>query len=136
MTEKFERQKAEAIERMKAMQLMPQAIRAFKKDCTPWCSQRFGALFTLDEEEQKAVDRFKEEYPDYLVYHCINNMTEFGRLVSILYVSSDEEEWGYDREVMKDNFVLCYVANLNDDWMSEFGTIGFRSIFGGIERTA
>ena len=35
---------------------------------------------------------------------------------------------------LKDGYAFCYVKNIDDDFCSEFGTIAFKSIFGGVCR--
>jgi hypothetical protein len=37
---------------------------------------------------------------------------------------------------LKDGYACAYVMNLDDEWCSEFGSIGIKPQFGGVVRTA
>ena len=129
-----EKQKQEAIERMKMLKIYTQAIKEFEKENVINVSEHGGILFWLDDEQQEMVKRFEEKY-NAVVYHVIHNYTEFGELYSLLYVSQHEEEWDYDRDDIKHNIALSYVVNINEESFSEFGSIGIRPQFGGVIRT-
>ena len=106
----------EAIKRMKLLKLDKQCIEAFTKGKV-WESEGFGALYEVNEEEQKIINKF-----------------ECGECYSILYVSSDKEEWQRDKEDIKDGYVFAYVENIDDDFCSEFGSIAIKPQFGGLMR--
>lgn len=127
--------KAEAIKRMEVLGLFKPCIRAFKSRNEIQLSEPTGGLyeFSANEELTEKVKEFEEEH-DALVYHVIHTYTEFGELYSFLYVSDHEDEWGMDNDDIKDNYVMCYVWNKDDDWCSEFGTIAVRQKFGGLVR--
>ena len=129
-----EKQKQEAIERMKMLKIYSQAIKEFEKENVINVSEHGGILFWLDDEQQEMVKRFEEKY-NAVVYHIIHNYTEFGELYSLLYVSQNEQEWGYDKDDIKHNIALCYVVNKDEENFSEFGSIGIKSQFGGLVRT-
>ena len=129
-----EKQKQEAIERMKMLKIYSQAIKEFEKENVINVSEHGGILFWLDDEQQEMVKRFEEKY-NAVVYHVIHNYTEFGELYSLLYVSKHEGEWDYDRDDIKHNIALSYVVNINEESFSEFGSIGIRPQFGGVIRT-
>jgi hypothetical protein len=128
-------QKQEAIARMKLLKLHQNAIDEFEKEDKLNLSENYGALYWLDEKQQEYVKKFEQKY-NSVVYHVIHNMTEFGELLAFLYVSDSEEEWGYDRDDLKDGYACAYVENLDDSNCSEFGSIGIKSQFGGLVRTA
>ena len=92
-------------------------------------------LYWLDSDQQAIVDEFEQEH-NALVYHVIHNFTEFGELYALLYVSAHEDEWGYDQDDLKCGFPLAYVKNVDDDFCSEFGSIGIKPQYGGLVRTA
>ena len=49
----------------------------------------------------------------------------------------DTDAYGELIRIHKDYFyrnAFCYVKNIDDDFCSEFGTIAFKSIFGGVRR--
>ena len=129
-----EEKKIEAIKRLAAMDIIEDAIKQFKNEDTVMVSENpFGFLYWLNDEQKEMVKKFEEEY-DALVYLCNTCNTEFGRLFSIIYVSDYKEEWEMDNADIADGYVMTYTFNL--DWPdgSEFGSIAFKSINGGIKR--
>ena len=126
-------QENEILERMKLLKLSKQCIKAFT-DGKIWESEGYGALYEINEEEQKIVDKFQKEHPGCYVYHMIHNVFDFGECYSILYVSSDVDEWQQDKEDIKEGRVFAYVYNKDFDWCSEFGSIAIKSQFGGLVR--
>lgn len=131
----IEKKKQEAIERMKTLNLYPNIIKEFEKENIVNMSENGGFLYWLTDEQKEIVSDFEAEY-DALVYHVIHNFTELGEMLTIFYVSDDEEEWEYDRADLKDGYACAYVKNLSDDMCSEFGSVCFRQQYGGLVRTA
>ena len=131
----IEEKKKEALERMKMLNLYPNIIREFEKENILNMSESIGYLYWLTDEQQQYVSEFESEH-DYLVYHVIHSFTEFGELLTFLYVSDDKEEWGFDRADLKDGYACAYVKNLDEEAFSEFGSIAFKQQFGGLVRTA
>ena len=127
--ERFE----EAIKRMKLLKLDKQCIEAFKKGKV-WESEGFGALYEVNDEEQKLIDNFEKNCEGCLVYHIIHNKFEFGECYSILYVSSDKEEWQQDKDDISEGYVFAYVYNKDCEWCSEFGSIAIKPSIGGLIR--
>lgn len=123
----------EAIERMKLLHMSSQCINAFKKGKV-WESEGYGALYEVNEKEQKIIDDFEKENEGYKVYHMIHNVFQFGECYSILFVSTDESEWEQDREDIKDNYIFVYVKNITYDYCSEFGSVAVRPQIGGLLR--
>ena len=123
----------EAIERMKLLKLDNSCIEAFTKGKV-WESEGFGALYEVNDEEQMIIDKFEAHHKDCLVYHMIHNVYEFGECYSILYVSSDKEEWEDDKANIKEGYVFAYVENVDDPWCSEFGSIAIKPSNGGLMR--
>ena len=130
-----EMKKAEALERMKMLKLHSNVINEFQNQDKINLSENGGFLYWLNDDQKKRVTEFEKKY-DALVYHVIRNITEFGELLSYLYVSDSEEEWEMDREDLRNGTALVYVENLNDKWCSEFGSIGIQPSLGGLLRTA
>lgn len=120
-----EEKKKEAIDRMKAIGLMPAVIRQFEKEglinesCPP-----LGACYWLSAEQMERVREF-EEKNDALVYHCIHSYSTIGEMESYFFVSDYPEEWEIDREDIEESQSLCCVYNLDMPDCSEMGTIGF-----------
>ena len=123
----------EAIERMKLLKLDKECIEAFTKGKV-WESEGFGALYEVNDEEQMIIDKFEAHHKDCLVYHMIHNVYEFGECYSILYVSSDKEEWQRDKDDIKECYIMAYVENIDNPCFSEFGSIVIRPQFGGLMR--
>ena len=57
-------------------------------------------------------------------------------MYNFLYVSDYEEEWVMDNDDIADNYVMAYVWNKTDDWLSEFGGISVQERFGGLTRVS
>lgn len=102
----------------------------------------FGALFWVDNDpEWDSIVKKVEEENNILVYHITHENTEFGEMLTMLYVSSHEEEWEMDFEDLCDtyegsHYVYAYVYNLTDPQLSEFGRVGIKEAGGGLIRTA
>ena len=122
----------EALNRMVTLQLSRQCINAFKEGKV-WESEGHGALYELEPEEQEMVDKFETETGN-LVYHMIHNIFEFGECYTMLYVSDDKTEWNLERNDLEDGYVVCYVRNVTDPVLSEYGTVAVRPAFGGLVR--
>ena len=123
----------EAIERMKMLKLDKSCIKAFTKGKV-WESEGYGALYEVNQKEQELIDNFEKNHPNCLVYHMIHNIFEFGECYSMLYVSSDKEEWEQDKQDIKDGYTFAWVENVDLDWCSEFGSIAIKPSFGGLVR--
>ena len=123
----------EAIERMKLLKLDNSCIEAFTKGKV-WESEGYGALYEVNQKEQELIDNFEKNHPNCLVYHMIHNVFEFGECYSMLYVSSDKEEWEQDKQDIKDGYTFAWVENVDLDWCSEFGSIAIKPSFGGLIR--
>ncbi len=134
MSELRERQKAEAVKRMKKLGIMEQLIKEFEEEGKLNLSENGGLLYWLNEEEQKMVDDFEKEH-NGLVYHVVKTRFEFGMTYALLYVSEYVDEWAMDVEDLGEGQTLAYVVNVDAPDCSEFGTIGIKPSIGGIART-
>lgn len=133
----MEIKKAEAIKRMKMLDLYTPYIKAFEKNDEVFMSEMTGGVYEITNEiELKAKIKKFEAENNALVYHVIHTMTVFGELYSFLYVSNYDEEWEIENEDIAEGYTLAYVWNKTDEWCSEFGSIGVRGKFGGIVRVA
>ena len=137
MNVSMETKKAEAISRMKALDLYNPYIKAFKDKDEIFISEMTGGVYEFSEniELQAKVKEFEAEHKA-LVYHIIHTFTQFGELYNFLYVSDHQDEWEMDNADITDGYAMAYVWNNTDEWCSEFGSIGVRGKFGGIVRTA
>ncbi len=129
-----EQKKAEALKRMEFLQLHPNTLKEFKQQNVVNYSESYGILYWLDEKWTTLVKDFEIKH-NALVYHVIHNYTEFGEILTLLYVSDYQKEWENDWEDLKQGYACAYVVNLDDDWCSEFGSVGIRPQFGGLVRT-
>lgn len=129
------KQEAEAVERMKLLELYPTVIKEFINEKVINKSEHIGILYWLDDDEKQFVKDFEDEY-NAVVYHIVKTYTMIGSMLSVFYVSDDESEWESDREDIKIGEQLCYVKNIDNDDCSEFGYICFRKNCGGLMRTA
>ena len=130
-----EKKKEEAIKRMNVLGLFKPCIKAFTKYDELQLTEPTGGLYEFNDnaELNVKVKEFEEEY-DALVYHVIHTCTQFGELFNFLYVSDYEEEWEMDNADIAEGYVVAYVWNKSDDWMSEIGSIVVRERFGGLVR--
>lgn len=138
--------KAEAINRMKMLKILPQVIEEFENgvlELSEYMHPQFPAVlywvtngtynyegFSLTE----AIKSFEEEY-EALVYHVQLSHTGYGDVYSFFYVSNYPEEWEMDRKLLEEGEAYVYACNATEPWCSEIGLIGFKSAMGGIERT-
>ena len=134
MTEFKQKQKIEAINRMKKLKIHKNAIKDFEKEDKINFSEWLGALYWADEKLDEILAEFKKDNPGYLPYHAIHTQTTFGELYSILYVGTDEDEWKLDNEDLNDGYAMSYVYNCDTPEFSEFGTIAIKPSFGGLVR--
>lgn len=137
-----EKQKTEALKRMRMLHLLPNVIKDFEKSNKVYYSERqnafFNAILYWVDNEKKYVDlvnQFEKEH-NALVYHCQLTHMEFGDCLSLLYVSKNEKEWQRDTNDIREGYAFAYVANIDCESYSEFGTIGIRPSQGGVLRTA
>ena len=129
------KQRTEALKRMELLKLHENVIDDFKEISLLNQSEHGGILYWVEGEMEKRIREWEEKTGN-LVYHVIHDYTEFGELLSLLYVSTYEDEWESDREDIQNGYALAYVMNLTDDWCSEYGSIGIRPQWGGVVRTA
>lgn len=123
----------ECLRRMHELQLSSTCIDAFKKGIV-WESEGIGALYELNNEEKQIVENFEKEHQGYKVYHVIHNIFEFGEVYSLLYVDNNFDEWHYFDEDLQSNITFVYAYNKDDDFCSEFGSIGIKKNIGGLIR--
>lgn len=126
--------KNEALKRMELLGLYHKAIQELKDEDKLNMSIN-GFLFWLSEYYKKRVREFEEKTGCY-VYHVIQTQTAIGLMLSLMYVSPYPDEWPDDIEDLKQLCPIAYVINLDDEYCSEFGSIGIRNRFGGLIRTA
>lgn len=127
-------QQKEALNRMVMLNMSRQCINAFKRG-EVWESEGIGALYECNDKEKQYIAEFEKAH-DAVVYHMIHNITEFGELYTMLFVSKYKSEWTSDRYDLEDGYALAYVKNITAPECSEFGSVGIRPSIGGLVRTA
>lgn len=71
-----------------------------------------------------------------LVYFATHELTPFGEILDLFYVSPDDEgDWPEERRMLSEGLAYVKACNLDDDMMSDIGVIGFEVSEGGIART-
>ena len=128
----LENMKAEAISRMKRLNLMPTVVGNFKQGKLMF-SEFGGILYDANEKCKEACTRVIER--GGLPYHVIRTQTEFGDLYAVLYVSENTQEWKLERPDCNGEMV-AYVYNTTDDMCSEYGDIVVTSANGGLARVS
>lgn len=132
-------QKEKAIETMHKLDIFEPYIKEFEETQTVCLFEGFGGFYIENYNEPQLLEKIKEIESDYgiIVYAVTHELTEFGEIYDLLYISQYTEDWKYSIE--KDGityYVSAYAWNKSDDFCSEFGTIGVVSRGGGIARVA
>lgn len=122
----LEEKRREAVDRMKAMKILPQAVKEFEESGRVFVSEPpLGGLFELDDGQRKTIADFEREY-NALVYFAVRSYTNFGTMDSFFYVSDHKDEWESDRHDIKYDVALVYVHNHDMPDCSELGYIAFK----------
>ena len=129
--------KEKAIELMKQLHIYKPYIEAFREKDKVCFFENFGGFYTDQEPEidEKRVEIEMEH--GVLVYAITHEFTEFGECYSFLIVTQYPEEWdSLVNSRGNKHSAFAYVWNKDDDWCSEFGSIGLQNFGGGIRRIA
>ena len=127
--------KVKAIEVMKTLDIYKPYIAGFRDNDLVCFFENFGGFWVYQEPEIEAKMREIEKKHNCTVYAITHEFTEFGELYDFLIITDYEEEW--DTLVSgkgNQHYAFAYVWNKDDEWCSEFGTIGVQSFGGGIRR--
>lgn len=126
--------KQEAIKRLKALNIIDDAIEQFERDDIVMVSEPpYGGLYWLNDEEKEMVKKFEEEY-NALVYMVVRSFTNFGKMDSLLFVSDYDEEYEMEMEDITDGYVMTYTINHDMPECSEMSSIVVKPMFGGLVR--
>ena len=133
VTKEIKKQKA--IELMQQLEIYKPYIHGFETDNKVCFFENFGGFWAYQEPELMAKIKDFEGKHNVLVYAVTHEYTEFGKCYDFLYIPDYEEEWDKILYPQGNTFyAYAYVWNVDDDFCSEFGTIGIRSFGGGIKR--
>ena len=130
-----EQMKQEALARMKLLKLYSVLLEDFEDREISYSEGEFGRLYRVKRKVEEVVQKF-ENRTGYLVYHVINNDTSIGHMLTLLYVSTEMDEWAADKQDLQEGCPLAYVENLTYPDCSEFGSVGVKPFNGGVVRTA
>lgn len=129
--------KEQAIEILKQLDIYKPYIDGFREKDKVCFFENFGGFWIDQEPEAYKKMQEIEQKHDCKVYAVTHEYTEFGECWSYLIVTAYPEEW--NDLVYKNGNMFCafaYVWNKDDEWCSEFGSIGVRSFGGGLKRVA
>lgn len=136
MNASIDEKKAEALARMKQLDIFDQTIKQFENEGKISLSEPpFGAFYWIEGEELQRIRDFEAQF-NALVYVAIRSYASIGMMDSYLYVSDYPEEWASDRELLKHGETIAYVYNHDMPDCSEAGGIGIApTVAGGLRRT-
>jgi len=133
-----ESRKTKALELMKELDIYKPYRDGFKNKDDVCFYEGFGGFWAYQEPE--IIEKIKEieEKHNCTVYAVTHEFTEFGECYDFLIVTDYIEEWDtlVEKVSQTTSYVFAYVWNKEDDYCSEFGTIGIKSFGGGIGRIA
>lgn len=134
---KYEERKIKAIELLNKLDIYKPYIKGFEEENKVCFFERFGG-FWVDQEPEvlKKMQEIEKEY-NCTVYAITHEYMEFGECYSFLIVTNYKSEW--KTLVTSEgniHYAFAYVWNVDDEWCSEFGTVGVKSFGGGITRVA
>lgn len=128
-----EKQKAEAISRLKLMGINENVRRQFEESGTVMLCVS-GRFRPLTEEEQAEARQFERAH-DATIFLAVRWFTMFGTLDALLFVGKYDEEWEMEQEDIKAGYAMSYCINYDYPECSEMGSICFRiTRDGGIVR--
>lgn len=127
----------EAADRMKSLEINEDAIHELiQSDVKPVSFDGLDGLYGFKTGAVQDMQDFEEKY-HALIYFVIYTPSDFGDMVSYLYVSDDEDEWEMDRDDLHEGYAMTWTENLDHPECSEFGSIAItKTRFGGLKRAA
>ncbi len=132
-----EQRKEVALKALKQLDIYKPYIEGFREKDQVCFYENFGGYWVYQEPEIEAKMKEIEKKYNCTVYAITHEYTEFGECYDFLIVTDYPEEWN---DIVcsegKTNYIFAYVWNKDDEWCSEFGTIGVQSFGGGIRRIA
>ena len=129
--------KVKAIELLKKLDIYKPYIKGFEEE-NEVCFFEYYAGFWVNQEPE-VYEKMKEieRRHNCTVYAITHDFTDFGELYSFLLVTDYKSEWkNLVISEGKTHYAFSYVWNKTYDDFSEFGTIGVKSLGGGITRIA
>ena len=140
MNVSIEEKKAEAVKRLKEMNVFEYYVQDFSISGRVQVSEPpLGALYWLDKSKDAGVIEYIKEFEnggENLVYLVVRGWyQEIGQLDHLFYVSDYPEEWEDAHNDIKENIALVNVYSIDDPTCCEIGSISFTlTSAGGILR--
>lgn len=140
-----EKQKLEAVERLKILEkeylLHTNVRKEFEQDEIIYYSESLGGAFCgilywlRNKPEFVNIVKKIEEEKNIYVYHCIlNHYRDDGDVLTMLYISSDEDFWKNERQELIDGYPCVCSYSFSFPQFSEFGGITITGVNGGINK--
>ena len=136
-----EKQKQEGLERLRMLNVLGKVRQDFAHGKLYYSERQssiFNAVLYYVDNHPEWLDMIQkfEKKNKVMVYHAQLTHLECGDILSLLYVSKDEEEWENERKDIKDGMVFAKCIDLADDMFTEYGYIGIKPSMGGIVRVS
>ena len=130
-----ENKKIKALELLKKLGIYAPYIEGFRENNEICYFEYYGGYWASHNKKLTTkINEIEKKY-NCSVYAVTHEFTEFGECYDFLIVTDYEEEWDYLLDSYGNNhYAFAYVWNKDDEWCSEFGTIGLKSFGGGIKR--
>ena len=119
-----EKQKTEAVSRLKLMGVREDVRRKFEEDgIVMLCvSEQYRPV---DEETAEAIREFEREH-DATVFLAVRMFAFVADLDALLFIGKYEEEWESQQNDLRDGYAMSYCINRDYPECSEMGDIAFR----------
>lgn len=128
-----DKQRENAIIRMKMLDICPEAIEALEKHDQLAISVDGHVGFYIKPEISKQIKEFEKKFNSY-IYHCIYSTCEFGIMYNLLYISKYENEWLPEMMGLQNGISTAHVLNESHPERSESGLIRIQPSLGGLIR--
>ncbi|ADL36113.1 hypothetical protein bpr_II175 (plasmid) [Butyrivibrio proteoclasticus B316] len=112
--------KNEAIRRMESLKIREDVIADYKETGKIWCSDK-DKITDVPEDILREINRWEAQFGN-LVYHVIRGYFGYSTY-ECLSVSRYKEDWGYERELIDDSWVMSYSINMDRPCYTESGSI-------------
>ena len=132
-----EQRKEQAVKFLNMLDIYKPYIKGFQeKDQVCFFEEYAGFWADQEPELYNKMKEIEEKY-NCTVYAITHEYLEFGECYDFLIITDYEEEWeDLVYKGVHDFIAYSYVWNKDDDYCSEFGSVGIRARGGGIMRIA
>lgn len=126
-----EQMKAEAISRMKKLNMLSDTIKKFENGKLQMSEN--GVLVDAPKEIQDFAEEHGNEFAE-VIYHVIHSYSNLGETYEYLFVSGYLEDWNFERNNLNRNIIFAYVDNKTSPEDSEAGSIMVENNYGSLVR--